>query len=39
MKKSDKYIIGGVGLLVGTSLLYFLVRRGRASKFERGKAK
>jgi hypothetical protein len=39
MRKSDKYIISGLSLLVGTSLLYLLVRKGRASKFERGKAK
>jgi len=39
MKKADKYIYGGLGLILGTTLLFLVLRKGRASKFERGKAK
>lgn len=35
MKKSDKYIYGGIALLIGGIGLYFITRKGRPSKLER----
>jgi hypothetical protein len=35
MKKSDKYIVSGLSIILGTTLLFFILRKGRDSKFER----
>jgi hypothetical protein len=38
MREGTKIIMTGLVVLAGTTGLYFLIRKGRKSKFERGKA-